>query len=191
MAGQRDRIILKRADKPNLLKREYFELAEDVYDVIEKAREILEIGSNEEIKVTTGEGLELKEEDYDKKLCETEWRMFILKPLPRRQRACNAHAHTMQRALTETMKEIRNKKVVENVDLENCNVQKKLLHGGLRGFHLKIIPDSLTFCGPSDLPGLSCLASLAHKGLLSPEGVQDSVLTNYSNYSSIQIVGTE
>ena len=53
MAGPRKKIDIKRADKPKLLKKEYFELEDEVYDVIERAKEILEIGSNEEITVTT------------------------------------------------------------------------------------------------------------------------------------------
>ena len=136
MAGKRERISLKRTDKPNLLKRENFELEEEVYDVIEKAKEILDIGSSTETIVTTGEGVELEVEDYAKKLCEVDWRTFILKPLQRRQ--------VDLATVTEKLKEIRNKQVVENVNPEIGNLQKKLLFNGLRGFDLKIVHESLS-----------------------------------------------
>ena len=136
MAGPRKKIDIKRADKPKLLKKEYFELEDEVYDVIERAKEILEIGSNEEITVTTEKGLEIKEEDYDKKLCEIDWKTFILKPLPRRQAK-----FTMQQAV----KDIKVLKINETENEEISILQKKFLYNGLKGFNLKIVPESLSF----------------------------------------------
>ena len=135
MAGQRTRIDIKRADAPNNLIRKSFELEEEVYDVIQKAKQTLKIESNEEIEVTTGEGLKLKHEDYAKKLCEVEWRSFILKPLPKIKQA----GFTLPQAVSAAVK-----KNNENDNEEIRILQKKFLYNGLKGFDLKIVPESLS-----------------------------------------------
>ena len=80
MSDHKRRFTLKRADKPNLIKRLSFDCDKEVYDVIEKAKEILKISPDEETSVTTDDQTNLQEKDFELRIGDISWKSFILTP---------------------------------------------------------------------------------------------------------------
>ena len=80
MSDHKRRFTLKRADKPNLIKRLSFDCDKEVYDVIEKAKEILKIAPDEETSVTTDDQTTLQEKDFELRIGDISWKSFILTP---------------------------------------------------------------------------------------------------------------
>ena len=80
MSDHKRRFTLKRADKPNLMKRLSFDCDKEVYDVIEKAKEILKIALDEETTVTTDDQTTLQEKDFELRIGDISWKSFILTP---------------------------------------------------------------------------------------------------------------
>ena len=80
MSDHKRRFTLKRADKPNLMKRLSFDCDKEVYDVIEKAKEILKIAPDEETTVTTDDQTTLQEKDFELRIGDISWKSFILTP---------------------------------------------------------------------------------------------------------------
>ena len=80
MSDHKRRFTIKRADKPNLLKRLSFDCDKEVYDVIEKAKEILKISSDEETTVITDDKTTLLEKDFELRIGDISWKSFILTP---------------------------------------------------------------------------------------------------------------
>ena len=80
MSDHKRRFTLKRADKPNLIKRLSFDCNKEVYDVIEKAKEILKIAPDEETSVTTDDQTTLQEKDFELRIGDISWKSFILTP---------------------------------------------------------------------------------------------------------------